>query len=168
MTAQTIAVDDFRSALRFVLQEGFEKVEGIFLDPGDSLFETLSTISAREASMPLGEGSGNIAAKVNHIRFYLGAAIEANRTGEYKRLDWASSWRVGEVDDDGWRELIERFRASYEEIRAFVDSFEGWNDRYIGGAFGIVTHCAYHLGEILQALQVVKAESPDQAARLHA
>ncbi len=111
MTAQPIAVDDFRSALRVVLQEGFEKVEGIFLDPGDSLFETLSMISAREASMSLGEGSGNIAAKVNHIRFYLDAAIEANRSGEYKRLDWASSWQVGEVDDDEWRELIDRLRA---------------------------------------------------------
>jgi len=155
--AQTIALDDFRSALRYVLREGFEKVEGVFLDPGESLFETLATISAEEASKPLGEGSGNIAAKVNHTRFYLDAAIEANRTGEYKKLDWASSWRVGEVSQAEWQDLIDRLRASYSEIMTFVDTFEEWNDRYIGGAFGIVAHCAYHLGEIRQALQVVKA-----------
>lgn len=154
---QIIAVEDFRSGLRFVLNEGFEKVGGVFLDPGESLFETLATISAEEASRPLGEGSGNIAAKVNHTRFYLDAAIEANRTGEYKKLDWESSWQVGEVDDAQWRDLIDRLRASYGEIMTFVDTFEGWNDRYIGGAFGIVAHCAYHLGEIRQALQVVKA-----------
>lgn len=155
--AQTIALEDFRSGLRYVLREGFEKVEGAFLDPGDSLFETLATISAEEASMPLGPGSGNIAAKVNHIRFYLDAAIEANRTGEYRKLDWESSWRVGEVSQAEWQDLIDRLRASYGEIMTFADTFEGWNDRYIGGAFGIVAHCAYHLGEIRQALQVVKA-----------
>lgn len=155
--AETIAVDDFRSGLRYVLKEGFEKVEGVFLDPGESLFETLATLSPEEASKPLGEGSGNIAAKVNHTRFYLDAATEANRTGEYRKLDWASSWQVGAVDDAEWRDLIDRLRASYEEIMTFIDSFEEWNDRYIGGAFGIVAHCAYHLGEIRQALQVVKA-----------
>jgi len=155
--AQTIALDDFRSALRYVLKEGFEKVEGVFLDPGESLFETLATISAEEASKPLGEGSGNIAAKVNHTRFYLDAAIKANRTGEYRKLDWESSWRVGEVSQAEWQDLIDRLRASYEEIMTFIDTFDGWNDRYIGGAFGIVAHCAYHLGEIRQALQVVKA-----------
>jgi hypothetical protein len=158
--AQTIALEDFRSGLRFVLTEGFERVEGVFLDRGDSLFETLATLSAAEASQPLGPGSGNIAAKVNHIRFYLDAAIEANRTGEYKPLDWASSWRVGEVDAVEWEDLVERLRASYREILAFVDTFEGWDDRYIGGAFGIVAHTAYHLGEIRQALQVVKAGAP--------
>lgn len=154
-----ISVDEFRSGLRFVLDEAFEKVEGVFLDPGDSLFETLATVSAAEASKPLGPGSGNIAAKVNHTRFYLDAATEANRTGEYKKLDWESSWRVGEVTEEEWRELIDRLRSSYGEIKAFVDTFEGWNDRYIGGAFGIVAHTAYHLGEIRQALQVVKPEA---------
>jgi len=155
--AQEIALDDFRSGLRFVLNEAFEKVGGAFLDPGESLFETLATISATEASRPLGPTSGNIAAKVNHTRFYLDAAIEANRTGEYKQLDWESSWRVGEVTEEEWRELIDRLRATYEEIMTFVDTFAGWNDRYIGGALGIVAHTAYHLGEIRQALQVVKA-----------
>ena len=154
-----ISVDEFRSGLRFVLDEAFEKVEGVFLDPGDSLFETLATVSAAEASKPLGPGSGNIAAKVNHTRFYLDAATEANRTGEYKKLDWESSWRVGEVSEEEWRELIDRLRSSYGEIKAFVDTFEGWNDRYIGRAFGIVAHTAYHLGEIRQALQVVKPEA---------
>jgi len=155
--AQEIPINDFRSGLRFVLDEAFEKVEGVFLDPGDSLFETLATISAEEASKPLGPGSGNIAAKVNHTRFYLDAATEANRTGEYKKLDWDSSWQVGEVDEAQWRELIDRLRTSYGEIKTFVDTFEDWNDRYIGGAFGIVAHTAYHLGEIRQALQVVKS-----------
>jgi len=155
--AQEIPINDFRSGLRFVLDEAFEKVEGVFLDPGDSLFETLATISAEEASKPLGAGSGNIAAKVNHTRFYLDAATEANRTGEYKKLDWDSSWQVGEVDEAQWRELIDRLRTSYGEIKTFVDTFEDWNDRYIGGAFGIVAHTAYHLGEIRQALQVVKS-----------
>ncbi len=154
--AQSIAIPDFRTALLTSLEEAFDQVHGYFLDKGDSLFETLAGISAEEASRSLGPRSGNIAAKVNHIRFYLDAAIEANRTGEYKPLDWESSWRIGEVTEEEWRELIDRLRASYGEIRSFVDTFESWNDRYIGGAFGIIAHTSYHLGEIRQALQVVK------------
>ena len=155
--AESIPVADFRSGLRYVMNDVFDKVGGVFLDPGESLFETLATISAAEASKPLGPTSGNIAAKVNHTRFYLDAMIEADRTGDSQELDWASSWRVGEVTEEEWQDLIARLHASCGKISAFVETFDGWNDRYIGGAFGIVAHTAYHLGEIRQALQVVKA-----------
>lgn len=152
--AQTIALDEFRSALRFMLDEAFERVEGVFLEPGTSLFETLATISAEEASKPLGAHSGNIAAKVNHTRFYLDVANQAGKGGEPQPADWESSWQVGEVTAEEWQDLQDRLRSAYDEIKAFVDTFEDWDGHYIGGSLGILAHTAYHLGEIRQALNV--------------
>ncbi|MBA2468937.1 MAG: hypothetical protein H0V37_05985 [Chloroflexia bacterium] len=154
--AQSIAIPDFRTALLTSLEEAFDQVHGYFLDKGDSLFETLAGISAEEASQSLGPRSGNIAAKVNHIRFYLDAIAANAAAGEYIRVDWASSWAVGEVSEAEWRELIDRLRATYEGLRGFIKSNEVWNEMFVGGAFGIVAHTAYHLGEIRQALATIK------------
>ncbi len=153
---QSIAIADFRTALLATLEEAFDEVHGYFLDKGDSLFETLAGISAEEASQSLGPRSGNIAAKVNHIRFYLDAIAANAAAGEYIRVDWASSWAVGEVSEAEWRELIDRLRATYEGLRGFIMSIEVWNEMFVGGAFGIVAHTAYHLGEIRQALATIK------------
>lgn len=157
MTNQ-IATADFRAGLLVVLDETFEQVHGIFLDPDTSLFETLATISAAEASRPVGAGCANLAAQVNHTRFYLDTIMQMGRGEISGKVDWTASWQVGAVSHHDWQELIERLRGAYEETKAFASSFEQWNEDFIGGAFGIVAHCAYHLGEIRQALCVIKGD----------
>lgn len=154
--ANSIATADFRTALLQTLEESFDSVHGYFLDKGESIFETLAGITAEEASQSLGPRSGNIAAKVNHIRFYLDAIAANAAAGEYIRVDWASSWAVGEVNDAEWRELIDRLRTTYRGLRTFIESNEDWNAMFVGGAFGIVAHNAYHLGEIRQAHAAIK------------
>jgi len=153
---QTIAIADFRTALLTTLDEAFDNVHGYFLDKGDSLFETLAGISAEAASRPLGPRSGNIAAKVNHIRFYLDAIAANAAAGEYIRVDWESSWAVGAVSDAEWQDLIDRLRTTYNDLRGFIATNETWNEMMVGGAFGIVAHTAYHLGEIRQALAAIE------------
>jgi hypothetical protein len=152
--ADTNAIDlaVFRTALLGTLEEAFENVHGYFLDKGDSLFETLATISAEEASQSLGSRSGNIAAKVNHTRFYLDAIIANAAAGEFLPVDWESSWAVGEVNGEEWQDLIDRLQATYAELQTLIQTNETWNDVVVGGAFGMVAHTAYHLGEIRQAL----------------
>ena len=49
-----IQTDHFTAALFAMLDETFDNVQGFFLDKGTSMFETLATISAEEASMPVG------------------------------------------------------------------------------------------------------------------
>lgn len=154
--AGTIAVDAYRDGLLLVLEEVFETVHGYLLDPGTSLFETLATVSAEEASRPVHAGGASLAAQVNHLRFYIDVMMEGARTGEQRPADWASSWRVGAVTEAEWRTLIERLRLAYGQVRAFAASFEDWDARFIGGAFALVAHCAYHLGEIRQGLGVLR------------
>ncbi len=53
----TIQQSEFTKGLLAVLSEAFESVRGFFLDPHTSLFETLSEITAAEASIPVGDGA---------------------------------------------------------------------------------------------------------------
>lgn len=155
---QTIAIADFRVALLSTLEEAFDHVEhSWFLDKGDALFETLAGLTAEQASQPLGPGSGNIAAKVNHIRFYLDAIAANAASGEFIPVDWESSWAVGEVTETEWQDLVTRLRTTYDGLGAFIASNETWNEMMVGGAFGIVAHSVYHLGEIRQALATLRA-----------
>lgn len=153
-----IALNDFRGALNMALEEAFVQVHGIFLDKGDSLLETLAGISAEQASQPLGPRSGNIAAKVNHMCVYIEAVAANAAAGEYLPVDWEGSWKVGAVDDAAWQALVDRLRTNYEGLRSFIATNETWDEMFVGGAFGLVAHNAYHLGEIRQALAAIAAD----------
>jgi hypothetical protein len=156
-TAGQISLADFRAALLVNWDEAFTTTTGIFLDRGTSMLETLATISAEEASRPVGGGCSNIAAQVNHTWFYLDIMNRLGRGEEIPRpIDWDGSWDVGEVDDAEWRRLVDQLRAAHDEVRTFIQTFEGWNEDFIGGAFGMLAHCAYHLGEIRAGLCTVK------------
>ena len=65
MPAQ-IQVEHVTGALYTLLDETFDHVHGYFLDGGTSLFETLATISAEEASVPVGGKCATLAAQVKH------------------------------------------------------------------------------------------------------
>jgi hypothetical protein len=93
---------------------------------------------------------------VNHVRFYVDVMNEAAKTGEYKPADWDSSWRVGPVSDAEWQDLVARLRLAYQKVRTFAQTNETWDDQFVGGAFALVGHCAYHLGEIRQGLGVLR------------
>jgi hypothetical protein len=156
ITTGHLSLDDFRSAFLVNWDEVFTSVTGIFLDKGDSMFETLTTISAEEASRPIGGGCASIAAQVNHIWFYLDLINRRGRGEDVGRPDWEGSWQVGEVDEAAWRTMIDELRGAKDEVIAFVTTFEDWDERMIGGAFGVLAHCAYHLGEIRTGLCTTK------------
>lgn len=60
-----IQTEHFTQALYNLLDEVFDHVHGYFLDKGTSLFETLATVSAEEASVPVG-GSGISTSRVGY------------------------------------------------------------------------------------------------------
>jgi hypothetical protein len=156
VTTTQIAVEDFRSGLLTVLEEIFENVHGYMLDKGTSLFETLASVSAEEASKPISSQCAPLSAQVNHTRFYIDALFQGLASGWEQKFDWAGSWQVGEVTEEEWQDLIARLRAAYVQVQEFAKSFDDWNADFIGGAFALVGHCAYHLGEIRQGLGVLR------------
>lgn len=153
-----IQAEHFTSALYLLLDEAFDNVHGIFLDRGTSLFETLATISAVEASIPVGGKCATLAAQVKHVAFYLDTLEKNIRTQTFDPVDWGKIWReTTGVSTEEWEALKVDLRASYDRIKALIADQQTWpSEREIAGAMAMVVHTAYHLGEIRQALCVVK------------
>ena len=155
----TIPAEHFAAALYSLLDETFDNVHGYFLDRGTSLFETLATISAAEASVPVGGKCATLAAQVKHITFYLDVLEKAVRTQQFERQDWGKIWReTRAVTPEEWETLKVDLRASYDRIKALIADTPAWaGEQQIGGAIAVIAHTAYHLGEIRQALCTIRA-----------
>ncbi|MCB0174556.1 MAG: hypothetical protein KDJ97_28855 [Anaerolineae bacterium] len=157
MTSQ-IQAEHFTANIYGLLDETFDNVQGYFLDKGTSMFETLATVSAEEASIPVGGQCATLAAQVKHVAFYLQVIEEALRSQEFKKQDWDKIWReTSAVSPDEWEAIKSELRERYDRIKTFINETTEWsNERLIGGVIATIVHTAYHLGEIQQALCIVK------------
>jgi len=144
----------FTDALLMLLTETFEMVRCFYLDKGTSLFETLSGISAEEASIPVGRKCATLAAQVKHVAFYLEVVEKSVTDPDYPQVDWNEIWNhVNVVDETQWQEIQDELHQRYTDIQKLVKNAPEWpSEREIGGAMALLAHSAYHLGEIRQAL----------------
>lgn len=149
--------EDFRRNLLNVMTETFEKPLGIYLDPETSLFQTLDTVSAAEASIPVGGKCASLAAQVAHTTFFIESFERFALQGDDSPRDWGEIWRtVEKVTPGEWDAYKSKLREAYERMMKLFRENPEWNENTIGGALSIVVHSAYHLGEIRQALCMVK------------
>jgi hypothetical protein len=81
------------------------------------------------------------------------------RREEVARVDWREIWQnTREVTPEEWEAGKRRLRESYHSVVATIKNYERWEGEYgIAGALAVLTHTAYHLGGIRQALGVIKA-----------
>ncbi len=154
----TIQAEHFTGAVFALLDEAFGNVHGFFLDKGTAMFETLATISAEEASVPVGGRCATLAAQVKHVAFYLDVLENAVRTQQFERQDWGKIWReTSAVTPEEWESLQSSLRESYDRIKALIHDTPAWSsEQQIGGIIAVIAHTAYHLGEIRQALCALK------------
>lgn len=140
-------------AILMSLEETFENVRGLYLDKGTSLFETLATVTAEEASTPMGANCATIAAHVEHTAFFLEVVPQYVMDNNF-RADWGDIWqRVSTVTPEEWEASQKRLRDAYALIKDFAQNTPDWlAEDAIAGAMGMLMHNAYHLGEIRQAL----------------
>lgn len=163
----SIVTEHFNTALRALLDETFDNVQGFYLDRGTSLFETLATISATEASIPVGGRCATLAAQVKHIAFYLDVLEKSVRDPNYPRVDWGAIWRtVGGVTPEAWGDIQAELRTNYNLVLQLINDMPTWPSAdEIGGAMAIIAHTAYHLGEIRQALCILRPATTAAANR---
>ncbi|MGE5251415.1 MAG: hypothetical protein ACM3QS_14530 [Bacteroidota bacterium] len=150
---KTIQQQDFISSLLDLLDETFDNAHGIYLDRDTSLFQTLDTISAQQASIPVGGRCATLAAQVAHVTFYLEVLERYVLYRDTSPADWGEIWRtVGQVTPEEWEGLQAKLKETYQRIDKMMREIEIWNEDSLGGAMAIIVHSAYHLGEIRQAL----------------
>jgi hypothetical protein len=148
-----IATESFTEQLFLFFEETFERVHGLYLDRGTSLFETLDSLTAEEASRRLSANSGSIAAKVEHVRFFLQVCDDSMRLNKVEKVNWDESWRKQEVTPEEWAQLKNELRVAYERVLTLMKSIDVWKgEDEISDSLSILIHTAYHLGEIRQAL----------------
>ena len=149
---------DFANNLFQLMEETFEaRHHGIYLDEGTSLFETLETVSAQEASIPVGGKCASLAAQVAHVTFYIESFERFAIHQDNSPRDWGLIWRtVEKVTPEEWGSLKDKLKDAYQRMGKLFHENKVWNEDTIGGSLSIVAHTAYHLGEIRQALCVLK------------
>lgn len=117
-----IQTEHFTKALYALLDETFDNVQGFYLDKGTSMFETLATISAEEASVPVGGKCATLAAQVKHVAFYLDVLEKNVRIQQFERPDWGQIWReTSAVTPGEWKALKSSLRESYNRIKALIN-----------------------------------------------
>jgi hypothetical protein len=140
-----------------ILEETFERVQGIYLDRGTSLFETLASVSAAEASRPISRHCASIAAQVHHTHYYIQVLTAYMAGTPPSGVDWPGSWSVESVTEAEWDAARQSLEASYRQLRAALQEIQDWGaEEQLSGALAIIVHTAYHLGEIRQALGVLR------------
>lgn len=153
--SQTVPVSVIKDGTKAALAEAFDKVVGMFLDKGDSLWETLENVTAEQASVPIAPGGNSIASQINHVTFYFDVMAVYMRNEQPEKPDWAEAWKTVEVDDDQWQQLKADLAQRQQHINELIDTApdEVFADPdVVGGTYAIVAHTAYHLGQIHHAL----------------
>ena len=157
------AIDLFKKQLFECLDETFERVRGIYIDRGTSLFETLESISAEDASHAVAEKCATVAAQVEHVRFYLDVLNDVMQKEEIPKVDWREIWQnVREVTPEEWEGQKRRLKESHQRVMATLKNYDKWEGEYgISGSLAVLVHTAYHLGGIRQALCAIKSAKSD-------
>lgn len=156
--SKNVLAERFVQELSALLRETFEQAEGIYLDKGTSLFETLDTVSAQEASRPLSGRGATIAAHVDHARLYLSVLEASMRNEQVGTVDWEQIWRdTRAVTPQEWDVLKRRLRETYQRVITLMDGFDTWEgENRLDDALAMLAHNAYHLGAIRQILFVIR------------
>ena len=154
----SIQSEYFTKALLVLLDETFDNVHGYYLDKNTSLFETLANITAEEASIPVGGKGATLAAQVKHVAFYLDVVEKSANNPNYPKVDWGVIWRtVSKVTPDEWLGIRDELRANYNRILNLIKAAPVWpSGDDFDSAIAVVAHTSYHLGEIRQALCVLR------------
>ncbi len=139
-----------------VLRECFDQTSGIFLDKNTSLLQSISSLSAEQASRNIIPDGSSIAAHVSHIRFYLKVLNDYIDHKELGKIDWKECWKHREIDDIHWDKLRVDLASDYRAFLSKVETMTDFGDeKRLGGILAIIAHSAFHLGAIRQMVLVV-------------
>ena len=160
MAQAGIQTTDFTKWLTTLLTEAFgvsDSPDVYFQDSGTSgLLGTINQLSAETASRTRSPEHVPIASHCGHVLFLL-QIYNAFERGERPEIDWESSWKIRDVDDKAWATLRSDLQREYDTMIQGIEANDQWPEQRLAASIMLLTHCAYHLGEIKQLLGWVSA-----------
>jgi hypothetical protein len=154
-----IQTEHFKQSLLTLLPEVFGATDaphGYILDNGQAgLLGTLDNVEAATASARLRPENETVASHTNHVLFIVNLHNAFER-GEQPEADWAGSWANQVVDEAAWAKLRAELRAAYDTALSRLEARDEFPEPGVGAFIMLVSHCAYHLGEIKQILTSLK------------
>lgn len=149
---QTMNVKDFKSELKLFLDETFDSVTGYYLDKQDDLKHTLDGVTAEQASVLSGGCGNSIASQLRHFNFYIEVGLQYMSGNPPESTDWGAAWEQTTVTEQEWSDIQARTWELKDQLYSLIQNYDGpFDEDQIGGAFGMVAHCAFHLGQIRHA-----------------
>lgn len=161
MTTQPAEI--VKKAVLDLWDETVDQHKGIYLDEGGDFNVTLSQLNAEQVSIPIGRNCATLAAQIEHVIYYL-EVLELYTTDQpIPKLDWVHIWEtVDTFNDQEWDEARDRLFAVFSRIRKLILEADFENEKVIEGFLSVITHTAYHLGQIHQSMCVLPGDPRNQ------
>ena len=150
---ETNGADLTKQAAMTVLNETFTgpgDSDGMFLNTGTGLLETLEGISSEEASTEV--SGATVAAHARHLRLYLDVMMDCI-SGKIRMPDWQAGWLEKTVSEKEWAELRDGIRSSVRNAEKVINKISVWNKDATTLVMSLSAHSAYHLGAIRQIIK---------------
>lgn len=155
-----IETNDFRKWCAILLAEVFgvaDTESGYLLDSGRAgLLGTIDAINAQTAAAARNADNATVASHCGHVLVILDFFLAYGR-GETPTPDWPGSWKTRDVDDAAWAALRADLRTRYETLQTWLQHNERWDEAPVAALLILLTHCAYHLGEVRQILTSLRS-----------
>jgi hypothetical protein len=127
-------------------------------EPDSGILGILRDVTAEEASRSV-DGTGNpgttIASHAEHLHWSLANMNRAMSGGEFG--SWSESWNLKEADAAEWDRLRGELQREFEILCVGLRSQTEIDPQYLTGGLALVAHAAYHLGNIRQMKERVRA-----------
>jgi hypothetical protein len=147
-----IAVDAFLNPLFYLWEEVLGEPSrsagpSMVLDPDTGWAQTLSVVTAAQASRPVVSGGTTIAGQTAHAAYCL-ELFEDIVLNRHPQADWPGSFAPSEVDEAAWAAQQARLFAVAGRVAALMRGNPRWPETHVRGALANLVHLAYHLGAV--------------------
>jgi hypothetical protein len=127
-------------------------------EPDSGILGILRDVTAEEASKSV-DGTGNpgttIASHAEHLHWSLANMNRAMSGGEFGK--WSESWDLKEANAAEWDRLRSELRKEFELLCMGLRNQSEIEPQYLTGGLALAAHAAYHLGNIRQMKERVRA-----------
>lgn len=129
-------------------------------DPDSGILGILRDVTAEEASRSVdgtGKAGTTIAAHTAHLHWSLANVNRALSGGEFGK--WSASWDLKAANPAEWDRLRAELRKEFDLLGAGLRNQTEIDPQYLTGWLALAPHAAYHLGNIRQMKERVRAQA---------